>query len=203
MWIQDEAGNTLTLYGTYDATGANRYDAMTVKPVAGDTITVYGIIGQYSNESQMKNGWITEHIPGEGEPEPDEPTEGASATLDFNTEANRTSQDSNSQVWQANGIVFTNQKNASGTAVADYSPIRLYQGSSVTVEYAGMKKIEFVCDTYKNSYASALQASIGSQGTVTVSGVTVTVVLSEAVDTFTINQLTAQVRLDSVTVYTG
>ena len=204
MWIADEAGNVLTIYGSYDATGANRYDAMAVKPVVGDTITVYGIIGQYSNEAQMKNGWIVEHIPGEGtdEPEPEEPSEGTSAKLDFNSVSNCVSQDGNSQVWSANGITLTNAKNKSNTNVAKYSPIRLYQGSSVTIECAGMTKIVFTCDTYKNTYASALQASIGSQGTVTVSGVTVTVVLNEAVDSFTIAQLTAQVRLDDVTVYT-
>ena len=50
--------NDLLVYGTYDATGANRFDAMATKPAVGDTITVYGIIGMY-NAPQMKNGWIT------------------------------------------------------------------------------------------------------------------------------------------------
>jgi len=50
--------NDLLVYGTYDATGANRFDAMANKPAVGDTITVYGIIGMY-NAPQMKNGWIT------------------------------------------------------------------------------------------------------------------------------------------------
>ena len=54
--------NEILVYGTFDATGANRYDAMTTKPVAGDTVTVYGIIGMY-NAPQIKNGWITAHTP--------------------------------------------------------------------------------------------------------------------------------------------
>ena len=77
MRIMDEAGNILTIYGTYDATGANRYDAMEVQPVAGDTVTIYGIIGQYNGTPQVKNGWIVAHTPadsGETE-EPEEPTE--------------------------------------------------------------------------------------------------------------------------------
>ena len=64
MYITDGT-NTLTIYGTYDATGANRYDAMSVKPVAGDTVTVYGVIGKY-DDPQMKNGWITSHTPAGG-----------------------------------------------------------------------------------------------------------------------------------------
>ncbi len=61
MKIADEEGNILTIYGTFDADGTNRYDAMTTKPVAGDTVTIYGIVGQYNDAPQIKNGWITAH----------------------------------------------------------------------------------------------------------------------------------------------
>ena len=66
MYIQDAEGNTLTIYGTYDADGTNRFDAMENQPAVGDTITVYGIIGQYNGTPQMKNGWIQEEpeVPG-------------------------------------------------------------------------------------------------------------------------------------------
>ncbi len=57
--VLTDGTNDILIYGTYDATGANRFDAMANKPAVGDTITVYGIIGQYSGTSQMKNGWIT------------------------------------------------------------------------------------------------------------------------------------------------
>ena len=46
MKLADEAGNILTIYGTYSADGELRYDAMEVKPVAGDIVTIYGIVGQ-------------------------------------------------------------------------------------------------------------------------------------------------------------
>ena len=69
MKITDADGNILTIYGTYDANGANRYDAMDKKPVAGDTVTVYGILGQYSGTPQMKNGWIVANVAGTTEPE--------------------------------------------------------------------------------------------------------------------------------------
>ena len=72
MYIADEDGNTLTIYGTYDADGTNRFDAMENQPAVGDTITVYGIIGQYNGTPQMKNGWIQEAA----EEEPETPVEG-------------------------------------------------------------------------------------------------------------------------------
>ena len=66
MKITDDKGNILTVYGTYSADGSTRYDALEVKPVAGDTVTVYGIVGQYNNTPQVKDGWITSHVPAEG-----------------------------------------------------------------------------------------------------------------------------------------
>jgi hypothetical protein len=75
MYLVDAEGNQITLYGTYDATGEKRYDAMEVKPVAGDKIKVYGIIGQYNSTPQMKNGWIVEHTPSETPVEPEAPVE--------------------------------------------------------------------------------------------------------------------------------
>ena len=83
MYIQDAEGNKLTIYGTYDADGTNRYDAMDVKPVAGDTVTVYGIIGNYNGAPQMKNGWIVAHTPAGGET-PDPEPEDAEVIFDMN-----------------------------------------------------------------------------------------------------------------------
>jgi len=71
MNITDGNGNNLTIYGTYSADGSTRYDAMSVKPVAGDTVTIYGVVGQFNGNSQIKNGWLMEHIP--GSETPDEP----------------------------------------------------------------------------------------------------------------------------------
>ncbi len=67
MYIVDEDGNQLYIYGTYSADGELRYDEMEYCPVAGDTVTIYGVIGTYNGiEAQMKNGWITNVIKGEG-----------------------------------------------------------------------------------------------------------------------------------------
>ena len=75
MIIVDDAGNELTVYGTWSADGQTRYDKLDTKPVAGDTITVYGVIGQYNGTAQVKNGWIVAHIPAEPTtPDTTEPT---------------------------------------------------------------------------------------------------------------------------------
>ncbi len=53
--------NQILVYGLYSEDGSVRYDSMTVKPVVGDTVTVLGVLGQYSSSAQMKNGWLQEH----------------------------------------------------------------------------------------------------------------------------------------------
>ena len=80
MTITDESGNSIYIYGTFDATGVNRFDAMANKPAVGDTITVYGVVGNY-NGPQMKNAWITSINAGSGSVTPDpDPTPGGSTT---------------------------------------------------------------------------------------------------------------------------
>ena len=66
MYITD-GENLFNIYGSFDMNG-KRYDAMPIKPVAGDTITIYGYIGNYNGSAQIQNGTITYHkISGEPE----------------------------------------------------------------------------------------------------------------------------------------
>jgi len=60
MYIQDEAGNKLYVYGTYSADGSTRFDAMNPQPKVGDIVTLMSIVGKYNDEVQLKNAWITE-----------------------------------------------------------------------------------------------------------------------------------------------
>ena len=207
MRLTDDAGNILTVYGTYDANGTNRYDAMATKPVAGDTVTVYGIIGQYNGTAQIKNGWITEHIPAGGETdepetpvEPDIPTLTAS-TLSFASKSNRVSQNEDQQVWAQNGITFTNNMAASINPVADYAnPVRLYAGSDIIIAASGMKKIEIHVNANKGT--SGLTGALNAAGiSYTESGNVITIEFASAVNSLTITGLTAQVRFDAITVY--
>ena len=58
--IEDANGNTILVYGTYSADGKVRYDAMETRPVVGDTVKVYGVVGQFNGTAQLKNAWIIE-----------------------------------------------------------------------------------------------------------------------------------------------
>ena len=201
MRIKDTAGNVLTVYGTYNADGSARYDAMETKPVAGDTVTVYGIIGQYSNAAQMKNGWITQHIPGEGAGETDgieAELDSAAASITFNDTAKRTVFTNEQQVWEENGITVINDKAASTSDIADYkNPVRFYQGSNVTVECGGMTKIVFKCNN--SSYAQELKNTLGDAAT--LEGSYVIVELGSGANSFVVEKLVKQVRLNAIYIF--
>lgn len=121
-------------------------------------------------------------------------SETSTATLTFD-DANKRTDNSTQQVWEENNIKFT-----SSSANAYFAPVRLYAKSSVTIAYKGMTKIEFTCNT--TGYATALKNSI-TDATVTVDDKIVTVTFTEAKDSFTISSLSAQVRLNSLTVTCG
>ena len=52
MYLVDENGNEIYIYGLYDASG-NRYDSMSTKPTQGDEIIVYSVIYKYSSGSKI------------------------------------------------------------------------------------------------------------------------------------------------------
>ena len=121
------------------------------------------------------------------------------ATLSFADKAQRTSFSTTQQVWEQNGIKFTNNKASSSTPVADYeNPVRLYKDSSIVVNYSNGNITKIVFDASSTSYATALKNSIGDEATASSDKVTVT--LSSPSSEFTIAKLSAQVRLDSITV---
>ena len=116
----------------------------------------------------------------------------AKATLTFDSsKSNRTSFSTSKQVWEQNGIVFTNNK-GSGSNVADYgAPVRLYKSSSISIEAPGnITQIVFKC----------VSGYVLSTTGATTSGTTVTVTLDGTSDTYTISSLSAQVRLNSLEV---
>ena len=80
MTISDGT-NTLYIYGTYDADGT-RYGSMETQPAVGDTITLYGMIGQYNGTAQMKNVTIVTFTSSESAVE-----ESTEAAVEESTEA--------------------------------------------------------------------------------------------------------------------
>ena len=177
MTIKDANDETKTLdvFGTYSADGSTRYDAMEIKPEAGDTVKLYGIIGQYNGTAQMKNAKLIEHVdinpPVEPEPDvpggdtPQEPT-GNTATITFDDKGKRTEYSTTKQVWVENGITVTNNKSSSTSSVADYAnPARFYKNSQLIVATSKkIAKIEFFAET--TGYANDLKSAIGNKATV-------------------------------------
>ena len=203
VYIQDAEGNEILIYGLYNEDGSTKYGDMENKPVVGDTIKVYGALTAYQGAAQFKNAWLIEHTVGGGE-EGGDVVEGA-YELDFSNVANRTSYDSNAQVWEQNGVKVTNNKAGSTTNVADYSnPARFYKNSEVVIEYPGMTKIviESADNINTSTYLDNLKNSL-TEGTVTADGTTITIVLASAQNSYTFTASGGQVRFYSVTVYAG
>ena len=191
LYISDETGEILA----YRVSCAGITDPANTL-TKGDLITVKGKRTLYNEKPQMaQGGVIVSHTDVVVE------TPAGGATLSFANKANRTVFTKSQQVWEQNGVKLINDKGSSTSDVADYAgPARFYKSSKLTVEYAGMTKIEFTCNN--GSYATALKSSIKT-GTVTVNGSVVTVELGAAADSYVISSLSGgQVRMDSLTVYT-
>ena len=125
------------------------------------------------------------------------------ATISFASATQRVSQDNNKQVWSNDGITFTNNKAASTSNVgSNTNPVRLYANSEIIITHTSQNidKIYFDCNS--SAYATALSNSIGtpSNATKNVSSDKVTLTFTNSVASYTIAKLTAQVRLDNITV---
>lgn len=125
--------------------------------------------------------------------------EETSGTISFANATQRTTLESTKQIWENDGVKFTNNKASSSSAVADYSnPVRLYQSSSITFEAPGnITKIEVIANS--SSYATLLKDSVGDEATVSKS--TVTITPSKSDKTYTVAKLTKQIRLNSLIIY--
>lgn len=123
---------------------------------------------------------------------------GEEVTISFASTAQRVSQNTSSQVWKNGDVTFTNNKASSTTNVANYSnPVRLYANSEVVIEAPG--NIEKIVVTANNgTYATDLKKSAGAEAS--VSGSTVTITPTASATSYIIAKLTAQVRLNSITV---
>ena len=94
-------------------------------------------------------------------PTPSAPFE-STATITFDDTAKRYVFTTEQQVWFENNVLVTNDKGSSTSNVADYAnPARFYKNSTLTVEYPGMTRIDFTCNSA--TYATNLQNSITAE----------------------------------------
>lgn len=155
------------------------------------TVTMNGIsfeAGEYNTTS------YTISTADEVEPEPEGT---ASATISFASDAQRISQDVDSQVWGNDGITFTNTKYNSTTAISNnVNPVRLYKNSKITIEAPGnIVKIEFTSAT--GDYFTALKSLLPNAS---VEGQVVTEVYDGSSNTVEYELSTGQLRFNSITV---
>ena len=200
LYIKDEAGNTLYIYGLYDQAG-NRFDKLAKQPAVGDTITVLSTSGNYKGTPQLKNATLvclTPAAPAEGGTE-----EGGTTTVPeggITVEGKKVTAiianyaDANG--W-ANSTPYTEFKlgtditvTATGTANGDYGlntgkyyengeNWRIYQNETpaVTITAAAGKKIASVKITYATKNDGVLTMGteqIASDAVVTVNAESVT-----------------------------
>ena len=128
------------------------------------------------------------------EPEP----EGVkTATISFASTAQRTSYSTSEQIWENEGVVFTNSKGSSTSNVGNYSnPARFYKNSNISITAPGnITKVEFNSST--GEYLTNLQNSLTGAST---NGNSVVMELDGSSNSVTYTLSGGQVRLNSLTV---
>ena len=186
-----KTGENYTTF-VFEVTVADGYEIVSVK-VDGVVVTAEG--GKYTGRIAGNTLILVETKVAGAQL----PTLAATMTFDSN-KTGRTKYTTEEQIWEQNGIKFTNSKGTS-SGIADYTnPVRLYKNSSIKIEFANIVKIVFKCNS--NDYAKSLKTSIGSAASVTVTGKEVTVTFTEAVNEFSVVLSDAQVRLNGFDVYT-
>ena len=133
----------------------------------------------------------------------EEPSQGDETvvTISFANDSQRTSFSTTEQVWENDGVTFTNTKTSeSSNVVNNVNPVRVYKNSIISISApSSISKIEFVCNS--SDYATSLKNSISGS---TVSGTKVSVVLDGTASMVTYTLTDGQVRLNSMTVtYVG
>ena len=225
MYINDGTSeDNFTIYGTYSADGKTRYDALDVKPIAGDTVKLYGQIGAYKGKVQMQYANIVEHIQNStneelikmvettaslgfdytyDEVETTKLVPATEATLTFDDKAKRTEYSTSKQVWSENGVTFTNEKGSSTTNVGDYSnPVRAYKNSDITIEVDGpISKIIF--DSATGEYLGYLKDSLTNFEVDSSKDNLIICNLDKTSNTYSLTATAGQVRFNSITVFYG
>ena len=192
-------GKTIYIYGLWDATGDNKYGNMTDKPVKGDTITVYTVIGKYSDKAQMQNAWVTNLVVhGDNHTYEggvctvcgaDEPVAGVTVeTFAIAASAGTLSNEDTTITWESDNFTFVGNKAGSSTAIrtSDADHYRIYKDATFAINAKNNKKItKIVVTSTTAAYATALANSITADGvTVTADGTTVTIEFAAGVGSF-------------------
>ena len=124
----------------------------------------------------------------------------ANAVLDCSNKENRVSFSTEQQVWSQNGITLTLNR-GEGTDYSDKAPLEFGSKGSLTIEGVGIKTIVIATGntTYGTWVSNCFSGQPGVESASAKSG-TVTIVLTEAVDVFTIEYLAKQGKIKTITI---
>lgn len=128
--------------------------------------------------------------------------------FDFSSSAQRNQITTELQIWEEGGVTFKVEKNGATTAVADYTPVRVYKGHKITLTLSSgtFKSITFV--TGGVAHYSNGDKSYDFAGSEPVTGGTLTAgaegsssfAASSGVSEITITSSVNQVRISEMTV---
>ena len=151
------------------------------KAVEGNITVTCGVLSQVITVSQLAASQDGDN------------QETAEATISFADKANRTTYTSSQQVWKENGITVTNDKASSTTNVGDYAnPARFYKGSNVTIEAPGeILSIAINVSGLDSKYVAPWGTANNGIVTITLDGTS---------DTYSLTNLSAQARANSITI---
>ena len=156
MTVSDATG-TIEVYGSANADGSVRYDAMETKPAAGDEVLLYGTLQNYKGTTpEIQNGWIIDFISRGTPAEPSQlPVDGSELTVAellalpvasgvtttekyiVKATVESVSNAAYGAMWITDGtgsISVYNSKNADGTVGYADMEDKPYKGDSVTLE---------------------------------------------------------------------
>ena len=127
--------------------------------------------------------------------------------LDLIGAANLVSNSAEQYVFAANGVTLTVDKASSSSdlAVQDTHSQRAYKGSTLKIEYKGMKKIVITLDDYSDGkYMTGLDGMVIEGATIIRKEDVVTILfLDGAVDAFQSTNLASQLRIEKIEVFTA
>ncbi len=127
--------------------------------------------------------------------------------LDLMGNANLVSGSGEQNIFAANGVTFTNDKasSTSDLTIQESYAQRAYAGSTIKIEYKGMRKILITCDDYSSGKYLTGMDGMEVEGATIIrkNDVIIILFLDGPVDVFQSTALASQLRIEKIEVFTS
>lgn len=125
--------------------------------------------------------------------------------------SNLLSSSADETVYKANGVTFTVNKGTSTTAltqgVQETYAQRVYAGTTMKIEYTGMRKIVITCDDYSPDgtkvYYTGMDGMEVEGAKIVRKDAVITILFDKAVDVFQSLNIAGQLRIEQIEVFTS